>query len=167
MKLGGDEYSSLVLLTGTNKGRLISHVLVPTKTGGYSVHFDNVSSFAAEGTVVALLPIRAKDGVSVIATPAALAGLGDGYITEAALVVVQERGIRILGGVTNKIEKLEIEDRTLVKAQIVNANEGVAIAVVGSNGRITGWSIPDIKRITEINLPRNVIPQRYLKVKRY
>lgn len=161
MKLEGDEYSSLVLLTGTSKGRLISHVLVPTQSGGYSVRFDNSSSFATEGAVIALLPIRAKDGVSVIATPAALAGLGDGYITEAALVVVQERGIRILGGVTNKLEKYEIEDRTLVKAQIVSSGGGVAIAVLGSNGRITGWSIPDIKRITEISVPRNVVMERF------
>jgi len=162
MKLEKYDYSIMVLLTGTNKGRLISHVLVPTQTGGYSVNFDNASSFASEGPVVSLLPIRAKDGVSVIATPAALAGLTAGYNTEAALVLVQEHGIRILGGVTNKLEKLEIQDRSLVKGKVVAGNEGVAIVVVGNNGRITAWSIPDIKRIAEVFVPKNVVPDKYV-----
>jgi syntaxin-binding protein 5 len=161
MKLEGNDYSSLVLLTGTSTGRLLSHVLVPGKTGGYAVQFDNSSSFTAEGRVVALLPFRAQDGVSVIANPNALAGLGGGHITEAALVVVQEHGIRILGGVTNKLEKIEVDDRTLLKAEIVGGDGGIAIAAIGSNRRIAAWSIPDLKRINELPLPNNVVAERY------
>ena len=161
MKLEGDDYSSLVLITGTSKGRLISHALVPTKTGGYTVCFDNSTSFATEGAVVAVLPIRTRDGASVVATPGALAGLRDGQITEAATVVIQERGIRILGGVSNKLEKLEMKDRTLVMGQIVARETGIAIAVVSNNRRIASYSVPDIQRIAEITLPNHIVAERY------
>ena len=162
MKLEGNDYSSLVLITGTNKGRLISHALVPTKTGGYAVRFDTSTSYASEGGVVAVMPIRAKDGASVIATPLALAGLRDGIMTEAATIVVQERGIRILGGVTNKLEKAEIKDRTIVRAELVARESGIALVVVADNRRITAWSIPEIQRIGEVVLPNYVVAKRFL-----
>lgn len=162
MKLDGVDYSSLVLLTGTNKGRLISHVLVPTKTGGYALRFDNSSSFAAEGAVVSVLPIRAQDGASVVATPGAFASLREGQVTEAATVIVQERAIRILGGVTTKLEKYELKDRTLVKGEIVARETGIAIATVSNNRRITTWSVPDIQRIGEVVLPNHVVVERYV-----
>jgi hypothetical protein len=161
MKLEGDDYSSLVMLTGTSTGRLISQALVPTKTGGYALHLDTSTSFAAEGAIVSLLPIRAQDGASVVATPGALAGLRDGMITEAATVVVQEHAIRLLGGVTHKLEKYEIKDRTLVKGEIVARETGIAIVVVGNNRRITAWSVPDIQRVAEVSLPLNVVTERY------
>jgi syntaxin-binding protein 5 len=161
MKLEGNDYSSLVLITGTNKGRLISHALVPTKTGGYAVRFDTSTSYASEGGVVAVMPIRAKDGASVIATPLALAGLRDGIMTEAATIVVQERGIRILGGVTNKLEKAEIKDRTIVRAELVARESGIALVVVADNRRITAWSIPEIQRIGEVVLPNYVVSKRF------
>jgi syntaxin-binding protein 5 len=166
MKLEGDEYSSLVLLTGTNTGRLVSHVLVPTKTGGYAVHFDNSTSFVAEGAIVGLLPIRVQDGSSVVATPGALASLRDGVVTEGATIIIQERGIRILGGVTTKLEKYEIKDRTLVKGEIVARETGIAIVVVGNNRRITAWSVPELQRITEVALPNNVVADRSLSINR-
>ena len=161
MKLEGDDYSSLVMLTGTSTGRLISQALVPTKTGGYSLHLDTSTSFAAEGAIVSLLPIRAQDGASVVATPGALAGLRDGMITEAATVVVQEHAIRLLGGVSHKLEKYEIKDRALVKGEIVARETGIAIVVVGNNRRITAWSVPDIQRVAEVSLPSNVVVDRY------
>lgn len=160
MKLEQDDYSSLVLLTGTTKGRLVSHVLVPTKSGGYGVHFDNSSSFANEGAIVSLTPIRIQDGAIVTATPLALASLRDGHIIEAAIIVVQERAIRLLGGVTSKLEKVEMKDRTLVKAQVVAREHGIAIAAVGDNRRIASWSIPELQRIGEITLPNSVVGQR-------
>jgi syntaxin-binding protein 5 len=161
MKLEGDDYSSLVMLTGTSTGRLISQALVPTKTGGYALHLDTSTSLAADGAIVSLLPIRAQDGASVVATPGALAGLRDGMITEAATVVVQEHAIRLLGGVTHKLEKYEIKDRTLVKGEIVARETGIAIVVVGNNRRITAWSVPDIQRVAEVALPSNVVAERY------
>jgi hypothetical protein len=164
MKLEGVEYSSLVLITGTSQGRLISHALVPAKTGGYAVCFDNSTSFATEGAIVAILPIRTRDGASIVATPGALAGLREGQITEGATVVVQERGIRILGGVTNKLEKLEMKDRSLVMGQIVQREKGIAIAVVSNNRRITSFSVPDIQRIGEITLPNSVVVERYSRL---
>jgi syntaxin-binding protein 5 len=161
MKLEGDDYSSLVLITGTNRGRLISHALVPTKTGGYALRFDTASSFANDGAIIGVLPIRVQDGVSVIATPAALAGLRDGQITEAGTVIIQEHAIRVLGGVTNKLEKCEIKDRTLVKGEVVVRETGVAIVVVGNNRRITAYSVPNIQRIAEISFPNHAISERY------
>ena len=161
MKLEGAEYSSLVLITGTSTGRLISHALVPTTRGGFGLRFDSSTSFATEGPIIAVLPIRTKNGSSAVATPAALAGLRDGEITEAATVVIQARGIRILGGVTNKLEKCEMKDRTLVTGQIVVRETGVAIAVVSKNRRISIWSVPDIQRIGEVVLPNNVVVERH------
>jgi syntaxin-binding protein 5 len=161
MKLEGNDYSSLVLITGTNKGRLISHALVPTKTGGYALRFDTSTSYASEGGVVAVMPIRAKDGASVVATPIALAGLRDGIMTEAATIVVQEKGIRILGGVTNKLEKYEFKDRTVVRAELVARENGIALAVVANNRRVTAFSIPEIQRIAEIVLPNYVLSERF------
>ena len=161
MKLEGNEYSSLVLITGTSTGRLISHALVPTTRGGFGLRFDSSTLFATEGPIITVLPIRTKNGSSAVATPAALAGLRDGEITEAATVIVQERGIRILGGVTNKLGKCEMKDRTLVMGQIVVRETGIAIAVVSNNRRISAWSVPDIQRVGEVVLPKNVVAERY------
>lgn len=161
MKLEGDDYSSLVMLTGTSRGRLISHAIVPTKTGAYALRFDTVSSFPSEGRVVSILPIRTKDGVLIHATPPALASLRDRLITEGATVVVQERGIRVLGGVTSKLEKVEIQDRTVVLGQIVSRDSGIAVAVVASNRKVTLWSVPELKRIGETLLPNSVVAERF------
>jgi len=163
MKLEGDDYSSLVMLTGTSRGRLISYAIVPTKTGGYALRLDAVSAFPSEGRVVSILPIRTKDGVLIHATPPALASLRDGLITEGATVLVQERGIRVFGGVTNKLEKVEIQDRTLVVGQIVSRDSGVAVAVVSHNRKITLWSIPELQRIGEAMLPNSVVAERSVR----
>jgi WD40 repeat protein len=160
MKLDGMDYSSLVLITGTSTGRLINHALVPTPAGGYAVHFDSATPFGADGAIIAVLPINTRDGNSVVATPNALAGLRDGLITEAATVVVQQRAIRVLGGVTTKLEKCEIKDRTLVKGEIVARETGIAVVVVSSNRRITAWSLPHLQRIAEISLPNHVVVER-------
>lgn len=160
MKLEGNDYSSLVLLTGTSKGRLISHAIVPTKAGGYALRFDNSASFSADGAIVAVLPLRAQDGASTIATPTAFAGLREGQLTESATVVVQEHAIRILGGVTNKLEKQEVKDRTLLKAEVVRKEQAIAIVAVGDNRRVTAWSIPSIQRIAEVGLPNYVVAER-------
>jgi syntaxin-binding protein 5 len=160
MKLDGAEYSSLVLLTGTSTGRLVSHALLPTPAGGYALHLDTSISFATDGAVVSLLPINVRDGNSAVATPNALAGLRDGQITDAATVIVQERAIRVLGGVTNKLEKCEIKDRKLVQGQIVTRDTGIAVAVVSNNRRITAWSLPDLQRIAEITIPNHVVEER-------
>ena len=160
MKLEGDDYSSLVLITGTSKGRVVAHALVPTKTGGYALRFHASTSFAAEGMVVSILPIRTSDGVSVVATPGALAGLREGELTEGATIIVQERAIRVLGGVTQKLEKYEVKDRVLVKGEIVARAVGIAVVVVGNNRRVTAWSVPDIQRIAEVGLPNHVVVDR-------
>jgi intracellular sulfur oxidation DsrE/DsrF family protein len=81
-------------------------------------------------------------------------------MTEAATIVVQEKGIRILGGVTNKLEKYEFKDRTVVHAELVAKENGIAIAVVANNRRITAFSIPEVQRIAEIVLPNYVLSER-------
>ncbi|OLL26054.1 Lethal(2) giant larvae SRO7 [Neolecta irregularis DAH-3] len=130
-----DGEKCLCLLTGTSRGRVICHALFPDSQGLHRAHFKS-STEALSSPVHTIIPVTVEGG-NAIATPANFAELLNGVCEAGMVYVITEKSVRVLRGVTSKIESFKFSENLLcLRANIFFLDDGRVLSCLMNNGSI-------------------------------
>ncbi|KAL8726904.1 MAG: hypothetical protein Q9166_006393 [cf. Caloplaca sp. 2 TL-2023] len=149
MSLEGE--GTILLLIGTNIGRLATFKILPDSHGGYSVKV--VGSSVLEDRIIAIAPLDAELGDPAAATQAAVAGLREGHRTRGVILAVTTSGIKLFRppaakGAHKTFDEVFCDSAAVVQYQAA----GYALLGLFGDGTAKLYSIPALKQISAANV---------------
>ncbi|KAK5942344.1 Lethal(2) giant larvae sro7 [Knufia obscura] len=152
MTLEGDDYSSIAMFVGTNRGRLATFKILPSQSGKFTAQFAGATSLG-ENRVVSISPIDADSGSPALATGQAMAGLQQGQRTNGVLVVATASSAHIFKPAHSK-GAAKTFDNVFCDAASVTRFEQRGYALVGlfGDGCARAFSIPALKEMGTLRL---------------
>ncbi|KAI5293131.1 hypothetical protein KEM52_005813 [Ascosphaera acerosa] len=145
MTVENDDYSSIALFVGTNKGSVITFKILPS---GTSHAVEHVGSTNLNSRVIYLYPLNADTGRSTGATQSAYGGLRKGERVNGVLVAVTPSSVRIFKPATSKGAHKDWDDYLCDSAAVVTVDER-AISLVGifGDGNTRAFAVPSLREM--------------------
>ncbi|KAK5075524.1 Lethal(2) giant larvae sro7 [Lithohypha guttulata] len=152
MTLDGDDYSSIAMFVGTNKGRVATFKILPSQSGRFTAEFVGAVNLA-EDRVVSISPIVAELGSSASATGPAMAGLQQGHKINGVLVVTTVSSAHIFRpasakGAAKSFDNVFCDAATVTQYQ----QRGYALVGLFGDGCARAFSLPALKEIGSVRL---------------
>ncbi len=146
------EYSSILLFTGTNLGRLATFKLLPSPTSsGYTVHFAGLAPL--DDRIISISPLNADTGAPAYATQTTVANLRTGLKVTGILLVTTASGARIFKPASAKGASKTWDDFLCDSAAVVRC-EGRGHVLVGlfGDGCARAFAIPALKEVGNVKV---------------
>jgi syntaxin-binding protein 5 len=150
MKLDGEDYSSIILVTGTNTGRVATFKLLPDPNGSYSVQL--AGSTNVEDEVVAIEVLNADTGVPAYASQRAVAGLREGIMINGVVLVVSKTGARIFKPPGAKGASKSWNEFFCDSAAVVRSEDRAALVGVFGDGCARTFTLPALKEVSCVRI---------------
>lgn len=158
--LDGEDYSSICLFVGTNRGRLATFKLLPEPTGGYSVNLAGTTS--VEDNILAISPIDVETGASADANQSIVADLRNGVRVNGTLLVVTSNGARIFKPAAAKGAHKSWDECICYSAATVRFGaSGYIMAGLFDDGCLKAFSIPGLKEVSSRNISETLEVRRF------
>ena len=134
-------YSSILIIVGTELGRLITFKVIPESHGAYNVQFAGVSNL--ESKILSINPINADNGRPASASQSIVGELRTGLIVNGVLVVTTQAGIRVFKPTGSKGASKSFSDFLCYSANIAQyPDRGYTLLGVFGDGYARGYSLP-------------------------
>lgn len=160
-------FSSILLIVGTNcGGNLITFKIIPMQNGGFEVLFGNKTiglnyrvlgkEDPEKSKLVQIIPINSVNGNSSKSSLEMFRKLSQGVVIPSYTIVTSPRDIRVIQLPKTKLSH-KVIDETCLSCGVVNyKNEGIVLAILTKSGFIKFCSIPALKDIADMKIPKEV-----------
>ena len=158
--LEDDDFSSILLFVGTNRGRVVTFKLLPSPAGGYSVEYAGASSM--DDAITYIYPMNADIGGPAEASQSAVASLRNGLRVNGVLIVATRTGARIFRPTSAKGANKSWDNVFCEKCAVVRFEaHGYALIGLFGDGTAKAFSLPGLKEIAS-RIITNVLDVRKL-----
>lgn len=167
MEYENESHSSIMLVVGTNcGGNLITFKILPTAYGGYEVKFGNKTvglnhrilskDDPEKSRIDQIITIDSLRGRSTKSNLDSFKKLSQGLRVPGYTIIASSRDIRVLQLPKGKLAH-KVVDETCLRCGVVNIkNEGVALAILTRSGFIKFCSLPSLKDIADVKIPKDI-----------
>lgn len=155
LSLEDEDYSSILLFAGTNRGRLVTFKLLPSSSGGYKVQHAGAS--AMDDAITYIYPMNADNGGPAEASQSAVASLRNGLRVNGVLVIVTRTGARIFRPPSAKGAQKSWDNVFCEKCAVVRFEaHGYALIGLFGDGTAKAFSLPGLKEVASQNITNMV-----------
>lgn len=160
-------FSSIILTVGTNcGGNLLIFKIVPLQNGGFEVAFGNKTiglNYRAlskedpeKSQIDQIIPINSVNGKTTKSSLEMFRKLAQGVVIPSYFIITSSRDVRVMQLPKTKLSH-KVIDETCLSCGVVNIkNEGVALAMLTKSGFIKFCSLPALKDIADVKIPKEV-----------
>ncbi|CCK69532.1 putative Rab GTPase-binding protein SRO77 KNAG_0C04300 [Huiozyma naganishii CBS 8797] len=161
MQNGEEQYSSILMLCGTNTGELIVNKVLPEQTGRFHVQYGDVIKGNDKGPVLKIESIAKETGYSCDASVIKMQDLAKGIAIPGFIIVTSDSDVRAVkigkGKVASKSFKYPVACSGLSYVVAYNAKKERKlmsyIMVLLATGDIRALSVPDLKEVMSGHSP--------------
>jgi WD40 repeat protein len=164
MVFGDDNYSSILLFAGTDKGETFTYKVLPETSGRFSAQLVDVVQTNDKG-INNIVTYKLETGTPATATFDLFHQLADGLLLQGSVLIVSSFDVRILvpgkAKSSHKIFNLEILASSLTVLATKSTNSkpyASCVPTLLADGSIKILSLPELKEITSLALPRPILP---------